>query len=70
MQWMLHDEHGWEFVSPAMTMTIEGAADEGGRVTAFDYVQYSPSHSMGEKGNHLAWHLIGGPGLGPPKRRG
>jgi len=34
-------------------------------VTAFDYVQYSPSHSTGEKGNHLAWHLIGGaPGWG------
>lgn len=65
VQWMRHDEHGWEPISPAMTMTIEGAADESGRVTAFDYVQYSPSHSMGEKGNHLAWHLIGGaPGWG------
>jgi CO/xanthine dehydrogenase Mo-binding subunit len=65
VQWMRHDEHGWEPVSPAMTMTIEGAADADGRVTAFDYVQYSPSHSMGEKGNHLAWHLIGGaPGWG------
>jgi nicotinate dehydrogenase subunit B len=65
VQWMRDDEHGWEPVSPAMTMTIEGAADSSGRVTAFDYVQYSPSHSMGEKGNHLAWHLIGGaPGWG------
>jgi len=60
VQWMRDDEHGWEPLSPAMTMTIEGAADADGRVTAFDYVQYSPSHSMGEKGNHLAWHLIGG----------
>jgi nicotinate dehydrogenase subunit B len=65
VQWMRDDEHGWEPVSPAMTMTIEGAADADGRVTAFDYLQYSPSHSMGEKGNHLAWHLIGGaPGWG------
>jgi CO/xanthine dehydrogenase Mo-binding subunit len=65
VQWMRDDEHGWEPLSPAMTMTIEGAADADGRVTAFDYVQYSPSHSMGEKGNHLAWHLIGGaPGWG------
>jgi nicotinate dehydrogenase subunit B len=65
VQWMRDDEHGWEPVSPAMTMTIEGAADASGRVTAFDYTQYSPSHSMGEKGNHLAWHLIGGaPGWG------
>ncbi len=65
VQWMRDDEHGWEPLSPAMTMTIEGAADADGRMTAFDYVQYSPSHSMGEKGNHLAWHLIGGaPGWG------
>ena len=65
VQWMRDDEHAWEPLSPAMTMTIEGAADESGRVTAFDYLQYSPSHSMGEKGNHLAWHLIGGaPGWG------
>jgi len=65
VQWMRDEEHGWEPISPAMTMTIEGAADASGRVTAFDYVQYSPSHSMGEKGNHLAWHLIGGaPGWG------
>jgi nicotinate dehydrogenase subunit B len=65
VQWMRDDEHGWEPISPAMTMTIDGAVDENGRVTAFDYTQYSPSHSMGEKGNHLAWHLIGGaPGWG------
>jgi CO/xanthine dehydrogenase Mo-binding subunit len=65
VQWMRHDEHGWEPLSPAMTMTIDGAADASSRITAFDYLQYSPSHSMGEKGNHLAWHLIGGaPGWG------
>jgi nicotinate dehydrogenase subunit B len=65
VQWMRDDEHSWEPLSPAMTMTVEGAVDAAGRVTAFDYVQYSPSHSMGEKGNHLAWHLIGGaPGWG------
>jgi CO/xanthine dehydrogenase Mo-binding subunit len=65
VQWMRNDEHGWEPLSPAMTMTIEGAVDADGRVTALDYVQHSPSHSMGEKGNHLAWHLIGGaPGWG------
>jgi CO/xanthine dehydrogenase Mo-binding subunit len=65
VQWMRDDEHGWEPISPAMTMSIEGAVDDAGRITAFDYVQYSPSHSTGEKGNHLAWHLIGGaPGWG------
>jgi CO/xanthine dehydrogenase Mo-binding subunit len=65
VQWMRHDEHAWEPLSPAMLMNIEGASDDEGRLTAFDYTQYSPSHSTGEKGNHLAWHLIGGaPGHG------
>jgi nicotinate dehydrogenase subunit B len=65
VQWMRHDEHGWEPVSPAMRIQIEGACDAAGRITAFDYTQYSPSHSTGEKGNHIAWHLIGGaPGHG------
>nr|TFG55474.1 MAG: hypothetical protein E4H34_00400 [Hyphomicrobiales bacterium] len=65
VQWMREDEHGWEPLSPAMTMSIEGACDENGRMTAFDYLQFSPSHSTGERGNHLAWHLIGGaPGWG------
>ena len=60
VQWSRADEHGWEPLSPAMTMTIEGAIDEAGRVTAFDYVQHSPSHSNGERGNYIAWRLIGG----------
>ena len=65
VQWMRDDEHGWEPISPAMTMRAEGAVDDAGRITAFDFVQYSPSHSTGEKGNHLAWHAIGGaPGWG------
>ena len=31
---MREQEHAWEPLSPAMTMTIEGAADETGRITA------------------------------------
>jgi nicotinate dehydrogenase subunit B len=65
VQWMRDDEHGWEPISPAMTMMLEGSCDENGHMTGFDYLQYSPSHSTGEKGNHIAWHLIGGaPGHG------
>ena len=60
VQWMREDEHVWEPLSPAMTMTVEGAIDENGRITALDYAQYSPSHSVAEKGNHLGWQLIGG----------
>jgi CO/xanthine dehydrogenase Mo-binding subunit len=65
VQWSRADEHVWEPVSPAMTMIMEGASSPAGQMTGFDYVQYSPSHSTGEKGNHLAWRLIGGaPGWG------
>jgi nicotinate dehydrogenase subunit B len=60
VQWMREEEHAWEPLSPAMAMTVEGAIDENGRITAFDYTQYSPSHAVAEKGNHLAWQLIGG----------
>jgi nicotinate dehydrogenase subunit B len=60
VQWMREDEHVWEPVSPAMTMMVEGAVDQNGRITALDYAQYSPSHSMAEKGNLLAWQLVGG----------
>jgi nicotinate dehydrogenase subunit B len=65
VQWTRQDEHGWEPVSPAMTMTLECGADESGRIVALDYVQYSSSHATGEKGNHLAWRLLGtAPGHG------
>jgi CO/xanthine dehydrogenase Mo-binding subunit len=59
VQWMRHDEHGWEPVAPAMSMSIEGALDEKGRVLALDYTQWSASHSTGERGNYVAWRLIG-----------
>jgi CO/xanthine dehydrogenase Mo-binding subunit len=59
VQWMRHDENGWEPVSPAMTMMIEAGLDEGGHIRGFDYMQWSASHATGERGNYLAWHLIG-----------
>ena len=60
VQWSREDEHAWEPLSPAMHMTVEGAIDENGRIAAFDYTQYSPSHAVAEKGNYLAWQLVGG----------
>jgi CO/xanthine dehydrogenase Mo-binding subunit len=59
VQWMRHDEHGWEPVSPGMTMSIEGALDDHGRIIGFDYTQWSISHATGERGNYLAWRLLG-----------
>ncbi|HJZ99502.1 MAG TPA: molybdopterin cofactor-binding domain-containing protein [Candidatus Solibacter sp.] len=60
VQWMRHDEHGWEPMSPAMTMDIRAGLDRQGNITAFDFQQWSQSHSRGESGNSLAWRLAGG----------
>jgi nicotinate dehydrogenase subunit B len=60
VQWMRHDEHGWEPTSPAMTMDLRAGLDAQGRITAFDFQQWSQSHSRGESGNALAWRLAGG----------
>jgi nicotinate dehydrogenase subunit B len=60
IQWMRHDEHGWEPMSPAMTMDIRAGLDRQGRITAFDFQQWSQSHSRGESGNSVAWRLAGG----------
>src|SRR5438552_1363986 len=60
VQWMRHDEHGWEPMSPAMTMDVRGGLDAQGRVIAFEFQQWPQSHSRGESGNFLAWRLIGG----------
>ena len=60
VQWMRHDEHGWEPMSPAMTMDLRAGLDAQGRITTFDYQQWSQSHSRGEFGNFVAWRLAGG----------
>jgi len=60
VQWMRHDEHGWEPMSPAMTMDVRAGLDAQGHITAFDYQQWSQSHSRGESGNFVAWRLAGG----------
>ena len=60
VQWMRHDEHGWEPMSPAMTMDIRAGVDAHGRITAFEFQQWSQSHSRGESGNFVAWRLAGG----------
>lgn len=59
VQWMRYDEHGWEPVSPAMAMSVEGALDDQGHILGLDYTQWSASHATGERGNYVAWHLIG-----------
>ena len=57
--WTREDENAWEPVSAATTISLEGALGEHGRIAAIDYVQWSSTHDNSERGNTIAWRLIG-----------
>jgi CO/xanthine dehydrogenase Mo-binding subunit len=62
VQWMRHDEHGWEPKGPAMLMDVRGGLDAAGKVIAWDYAVWTPTHStrpVGQAGNLLAGQLTG-----------
>ena len=59
VQWMRHDEHGWEPSSPAMVMDIRAGLDAQGKVVGWDYEEWSQSHANGERGDYVAWRLLG-----------
>jgi CO/xanthine dehydrogenase Mo-binding subunit len=64
VQWMRHDEHGWEPKGPAMLMDVRGGLDAQGMVVAWDYNVWTPTHSTrprSEPGNLLAGQLTGHP---------
>ena len=45
VQWMRADEHGWEPKGAAMVMDVTGGLDDHGRVVAWDYAVWTPTHS-------------------------
>ena len=62
VQWMRHDEHGWEPLGPAMVMDVRGGLDAQGNVAAWDYHVWTPTHSSrpnGRAGSLLAGSLTG-----------
>ena len=62
VQWMRHDEHGWEPLGPAMVMDVRGGVDSQGNVVAWDYQVWTPTHSSrpnGSPGSLLAGSLAG-----------
>ncbi len=65
VQWMRHDEHGWEPFGPAMVMEVRGGLDAQGNVVAWDYAVWSPTHVGrpfgGQAGTLLAGQLVGAP---------
>src|SRR5581483_12012875 len=67
VQWMRHDEHGWDPKGPAMVIDVRGALDVQGNVAAWDYKVLTTTHSTrpgGNAGNLLAGQLIANQ---PPK---
>jgi nicotinate dehydrogenase subunit B len=45
VQWMRQDEHLWEPHGPAMLVDLKGAVDDQGRVSAWDFNVWTPTHS-------------------------
>jgi nicotinate dehydrogenase subunit B len=44
LQWSRQDEFVWEPKAPAMVMEVRGGLDEDGKVAAWEYQVWSPSH--------------------------
>ena len=68
VQWMRHDEHGWDPKGPAMVMEARGGLDAQGMVVAWDYDVWTPTHSTrpnGQPGTLLAGQLAGRPATRP-----
>ena len=64
VQWMRHDEHGWDPKGPAMVMEVQGGLDQQGTVVAWDYGVWTPTHTTrpdGQPGTLLAGQLMGSP---------
>lgn len=71
VQWSRQDEHAWEPKGPAMVMEVAGGLDDAGKVVAWDYGVWTPTHSTrpgGMAGNLLAGQLIAPPA--PPAKNG
>jgi CO/xanthine dehydrogenase Mo-binding subunit len=45
VQWSRADEHGWEPKGVAMVMDVAAGLDESGRIIAWDYAVWTPTHS-------------------------
>lgn len=64
VQWMRQDEHVWEPHGPAMLVDVRAAVDAQGRVSAWDYHVWTPTHSTRPGG--FAANLLPGMLVSPP----
>jgi CO/xanthine dehydrogenase Mo-binding subunit len=69
VQWSREDEFAWEPKAPAMVMEVEAGLDEQGKVVAWDYHVWSPTHTARPRfaGQLLTAQLMSGKGDTPPR---
>jgi CO/xanthine dehydrogenase Mo-binding subunit len=62
VQWSRQDEFTWEPYAPAMVMEVRAGLNRNGRITAWDYHAWSPTHVAGAQAGIflLAGQLIAG----------
>ena len=59
VQWMRNDEHGWEPISPAVALEIQGSLTDDGRIDAISMQYHAGSTGGAEAGAMLAWRELG-----------
>ena len=64
VQWMRHDEHGWEPKGPAMVMDLAAGVDTAGNILAWDFNNITSTHST--RPRHQAGNTLGGQLIGFP----
>jgi CO/xanthine dehydrogenase Mo-binding subunit len=59
VQWQRADEHAWSPLNPGAVIAVKAGLDKDGNVSAWQFDNWSASHSTGESGNMLAWRALG-----------
>jgi CO/xanthine dehydrogenase Mo-binding subunit len=59
VQWQRADEHAWSPLNPGAVITVKAGLDKDGNVSAWQFDDWSASHSTGESGNMVAWRALG-----------
>jgi len=69
LQWTREEEFTWEPKAPAMIMEVSGGLDAQGRVVAWDYQVWSPTHTARPRfaGQLVAGQLVSGQSETPPR---
>jgi CO/xanthine dehydrogenase Mo-binding subunit len=60
IQWMRHDEHGWEPKGPAMVQDLQGALAPNGDVLAWRHTVWTPPHFEGHIAAKPGGNLVDG----------